>query len=134
RRFAAFALLQCHGTFSAWRCRPFFQQSSAREVLRAALPRACRAAGGWLADLDEVAVPVPHAAADLRSPVDRWRDKLSALRLPFLVAGLDVSDPQVQEDRGGVAGLAPCCARAQSGHAAAMPPRREINSRRFSYI
>ena len=31
--------------------------------------------------------------------------ELCTLRPPLLVAGLDVSDPQVQEDRGGVAGL-----------------------------
>jgi hypothetical protein len=47
----------------------------------------------------------PHVAADLCAAVDRRRDKLCPPRLPLLVAGQDVSDPQVQEDRDGVAGL-----------------------------
>src|SRR5262245_7159003 len=84
---------------------PSSSQSSAREVLRALCGELAVQQTGGLADLDEVAVRVPHVAADLRSAVDRWRDKLCPLRLPFFVAGLDVSDPQVQEDRGGVAGL-----------------------------
>src|ERR1700722_5697306 len=78
---------------------------SAREILRAlrgemALQQAC-----GLADLDQVPVRVAHVAADLCSAVDRRRDKLCPLRLPVPVAGLDVSDPQVHEDRGGVARL-----------------------------
>src|SRR5689334_2250557 len=58
-----------------------------------------------LADLYEVSVRVPHVAADLCSAIDRRRHELCSLRLPLLVAGADVSDPQVQEDRGGVAAL-----------------------------
>jgi hypothetical protein len=46
------------------------------------------------------AVWVAHVAADLRLAVDRWREEFRALRFPFLIAGLDVSDPQVEEDRG----------------------------------
>jgi hypothetical protein len=47
---------------------------------------------GGLADLDQVSVRVPQVAADLRAAVDRRRQELCPLRLPLLVAGLDVSD------------------------------------------
>src|SRR4029453_13876532 len=90
---------------ACWPEFPGRYQSSAREVLRALCGELAVQQAGGLADLDEVAVRVPQVAADLRSAVDRWRDKLCPLGLPPLVAGLDVSDPQVQEDRGGVAGL-----------------------------
>src|SRR5580700_11321762 len=79
--------------------------NSARKVLRALCGEMAVQQAGGLADLDEVSVRVPHVAADLCSAVDRRRDELGPLRLPLLVAGLDVSDPQVQEDRGGAAGL-----------------------------
>src|SRR5829696_3489665 len=78
---------------------------SAGEILRPfGGTRSVQQAGG-LADLDEVAVRIPHVAADLCLAVDRRRDELGPLRLPFFVAGPDVSDAQVQEDRRGVAGL-----------------------------
>src|ERR1700733_10487773 len=76
---------------------------SAREVLRALGGEMALQQAGGLADLDKVSVRVPHVAADLCSAVDRRRDELCPLRLPVLVAGLDVRDPQVHEDRGGVA-------------------------------
>ena len=79
--------------------------SSAREVLRALFGEMAVQRARGLADFDHVAVRVSHVAADLRLAVDWRRDELRALRLPFLVAGPDVSDPQVQEDRGGVAWL-----------------------------
>src|SRR3984885_13049393 len=79
--------------------------SSAGEVLGALFGELAVQRARGLADFDQVAVRVSHVAADLRLAVD-WRcDELRALGLPFLVAGLDVSDPQVQEDRGGVARL-----------------------------
>src|ERR1700689_5393931 len=77
----------------------------AREVLRALLGEMAVQDARGLADFDQVAVRVSQVAADLRLAVDGRRDELRALRLPFLVAGSDVSDPQVQEDRGGVAWL-----------------------------
>jgi hypothetical protein len=55
--------------------------NSAGEILWAlggALP--VQQAGG-LADFDEISVRVPDVAADLRSAVDRRRDKLCAFRL-----------------------------------------------------
>src|SRR5689334_7104131 len=78
---------------------------SAREVLRALGGQFAVQQASGLADLDEVSVRVSYVAADLRPAVDRRRDELRSLRFPLLVAGLDVGDPQVQEDRGGVAGL-----------------------------
>src|SRR5258708_32176606 len=60
---------------------------------------------GALADLDEVPAWVAYIAADLGFAVDRRCDEFGTLRAPLLVARLDVSDPQVQGDRGGVAGL-----------------------------
>src|SRR5262245_44080803 len=45
-------------------------QSSAREVLRTLCGELAVQQTGGLADLDEVAVRVPHVAADLRSAVD----------------------------------------------------------------
>src|SRR5215471_5590008 len=78
---------------------------SAGEVLGALGGELAVQQAGGLADLDEISVRVPHVAADLRSAVDRRRHELCPLHLPLLVAGLDVSDPQIQEDRGGVAGL-----------------------------
>src|SRR5580693_3491689 len=79
--------------------------SSAGEVLRAFFGEMAVQRARGLADFDHVAVRVSHVAADLRLTVDWRRDELRALGLPFLVAGLDVSDPQVQEDRRGVAWL-----------------------------
>src|ERR1700726_5335285 len=87
-----------------WAAR-LMSHTSAWEVLRALCGEMALQQAGGLADLDEVSVRVPHVAADLRSAVDRRRHELCPLRLPLLVAGLDVSDPQVQEDRGRVAGL-----------------------------
>src|SRR5215469_2408685 len=78
---------------------------SAGEILRALGGELAVQQASGLADLDKVSVRVPHVAADLRAAVDRRRHELCTLRLPLLVAGLDVGDPQVQEDRGGVAGL-----------------------------
>src|SRR5262249_54060457 len=79
--------------------------TSAREILQALGGELAVQQAGGLADLDEVSIRVPHVAADLRAAVDRRRHELCPLRLPLFVAGLDVSDPQVQEDRSGVAGL-----------------------------
>src|SRR5215510_248936 len=79
--------------------------SSAREILRALCRELAVQQAGGLADLDEISVRVAHVAADLRPAVDRRCNELCPLRLPVLIAGLDVSHPQVEEDRGGVAGL-----------------------------
>src|SRR5215470_17158812 len=79
--------------------------ASAREILRALCGALALEQAGGLADLDEVPVRVPYIAADLRFAVDRRRNELCPLRLPLLVAGLDVGDAQVHEDRGGIAGL-----------------------------
>src|ERR1700730_16074170 len=79
--------------------------SLAREVLRALFGEMAVQRARGLADFDHVAVRVSHVAADLRLAVDWRRDELRALRLPFLIAGLDVGDPQVQEDRGCIAWL-----------------------------
>src|ERR1700726_65828 len=79
--------------------------SSPWEVFRALFCVNAVQDSGGLADFDQVAVRVAHVAADLRLAVDRWREEFRALRFPFLIAGLDVSDPQVEEDRGRVAGL-----------------------------
>src|SRR3984885_15914064 len=78
---------------------------SAREILGPLCGVVAVQQAGGLPDLDEVPVRVPHVAADLGPAVDRRRDELRSLGLPLLVAGVDVGDPQVQEDRGGVAGL-----------------------------
>src|SRR5579859_130040 len=78
---------------------------SAGEIRRALLGEMAVQRARGLADFDQVAVRVSYVAANLRFAVDGRRDELRALGLPFLVAGLDVSDPQVQEDRGGVAWL-----------------------------
>jgi hypothetical protein len=58
-----------------------------------------------LTDFDQVAVRVAQVAADLRLAVNRRRQELRAFGFPLLIAGLDVRDPQVEEDRGRVAGL-----------------------------
>src|SRR5689334_24745560 len=79
--------------------------SSAREILRALRGELAVQQSSGLADLNQVSVRVPHVTADLRSAIDRRCDELGALCLPLLVAGLNVSDPQVQEDRSGIAGL-----------------------------
>jgi hypothetical protein len=60
---------------------------------------------GELADFDEISVRVPHVAADLSLAVDGRRDELGPLLLPGLVTGPDISDPQVEENRGGVTRL-----------------------------
>src|SRR3984885_6386736 len=72
---------------------------SAREILRALRGEVAVQQAGGLADLDQVPVGVAQVAADLRAAVDRRRHELCPLRLPVLVAGLDVRDPQVHEDR-----------------------------------
>src|SRR5215472_17842853 len=80
-------------------------QSSAGEILGALRGELAVQQAGGLADLDEVSVRVPQVATDLCAAVHRRRDELGPFRPPLLVAGVDVSDPKVQEDRGGVAGL-----------------------------
>src|ERR1039457_607347 len=60
---------------------------------------------GRLAHLDEVAIGVTHVAADFAPAVDRRRDEGGAFRAPLPVAGLDVGDAQVEEDRSGVSRL-----------------------------
>src|SRR5487761_318905 len=93
-------------TASPFSCvRAHVRPGSAREVLRALGGEMALQQAGGLADLDEVSVRVTQVAADLRSAVDRRRHELRPLRLLLLVAGLDVSDPQVHEDRGGVTRL-----------------------------
>src|SRR5215475_8651112 len=87
---------------SARRCTPW--RGSAGEILGALRGELAVQQAGGLADLDEVSVRIPYVTADLRSAVDRRRDELCPLGQPLLVAGLDVGDPEVQEDRGGVAG------------------------------
>src|SRR6266852_2451540 len=52
---------------------------------------------GRLADFDQVAVGVPDVSADLASVVLRLGKELGALRRPFLVGLLDVSDTNVEE-------------------------------------
>src|SRR5437660_4139576 len=79
--------------------------SSAWEILRALCGVLALEQAGRLADLDEISVWVSHVAANLRSSIDRRRHELRPLRLPLLVAGPDVSDSQVHEHRGRVAGL-----------------------------
>src|SRR4029450_9316425 len=66
------------------------QPGRASGGLAASLP--CRGAGGG-------APLLRLLDAYLRAGVDRRRDDLCPLRLPLLIAGPDVSDPQVQEDR-----------------------------------
>src|SRR5262249_3316222 len=78
---------------------------SARQVVWALCSKLAVQHTSGLADFDEVSVRIPHIAADLSAAVDRRRDELRSLCLPLLIAHLDVSDPQVQEDRGGVAGF-----------------------------
>src|ERR1700735_1585071 len=90
---------------SARRFTPDAGCGSAREILGTLCGVVAVQQAGGLADLDEVPVRVPHVAADLGPAVARRRAELCSLALPLLVAGVDVGDPEVQEDRGGVAGL-----------------------------
>jgi len=76
----------------------FGRHTSAGEILWAFRGEVAVQQAGGLADLNQVSVRVSHVAADLCSAVDRRRDKLCTLGLPLLLAGVDVSDPQVQED------------------------------------
>src|SRR5437763_17057404 len=76
-----------------------------RQVLR---PLGGKVAGdkpGGLTHLDQVAVWVPHVAADLSPAVDRRREKVGAPCAPIPIAGVDISDAEIQEDGGGVSGL-----------------------------
>src|SRR5271166_2457152 len=84
---------------------PTGDRASAREVLRALGGKLAVQQAGELADFDEISVRVPHVAADLGLAVDGRRDELGALLHPRLVTGPDISDPQIQENRGRVTRL-----------------------------
>src|SRR5262245_60711312 len=71
--------------------------SSAWEILGALCGALTLQQASGLADLDEIAVWVPHVASDFRAPVDRWRHELRTFRFPLLVAGSDVGDSQIHE-------------------------------------
>src|SRR6478672_10020126 len=79
--------------------------ASSRQILGSLLRELAFAQSGGLADLDQVAVGVPHVAADLRAAIDRRRYEFGPLRAPALVAGLNVGDAQVHKARNRVPGL-----------------------------
>src|SRR5580693_747499 len=77
----------------------------ARQILRSLLGQLAGQKTCGLTDLDHVAIRIAHIAADLGTSIDWRRNKFCAALAPFLVAGVDVSDPQIQEDRRRVVGL-----------------------------
>src|SRR6478752_6475260 len=84
---------------AAARARLLGLNVSPRQILGSLLRELAFAQSGGLADLDQVAVGVPHIAADLRAAIDRRRHEFGPLRAPALVARLNVGYAQVHEAR-----------------------------------
>ena len=68
-----------------------------REILGPLLGEFALEQSRGLADLDQVAVGVPHVAANLGTAIDRRRHELGPSGFPLLVARLDIGDAQVHE-------------------------------------